>query len=94
MSGLTPGSADWLSQLAPALPTTASQVARAPAVISVYGESLSKWGSISALSPLRASRPPREPREEAGRNQAEPFLALFPIAWRGQVRGVVGEGES
>lgn len=78
-SGLGPGLVDWLSrlpppsQLTPPHPHPASQVARAPVVISVYRESGSKLGSISALAGCSAEpcRPGR--RRE---NPAEPTFAL------------------
>lgn len=59
----------------------ASQVARAPVVISVYRESPSKLGSIAALAPLRGPRPPGRQRE----SRAQPFLALPLPAPPGEV---------
>lgn len=86
-SGLGPGSVDWLSRLPPPSvltpnPHPVSQVARAPVVISVYGESGSKLGSISALA--GGSAEPCLPGTR-GEKPAEHTFALSLLPTPGEV---------
>lgn len=86
-SGLTRGSADWLTVSAPP-PSAAPRPRwlRPPVVISVYRESRSRWGSISALAPLWGPA-----RAGSGENTWPSCSSPFPSPHRPERSGK-GEG--